>query len=92
MGERATAPNPYDRLVESTPPQPARTESMRDFVERWKRLGPILAQFEAEELKRTDVAATIRAFSGMVAIACRTSPPGPMSGLVEMQRLLARLR
>ncbi|MFO0873055.1 MAG: hypothetical protein U0575_03675 [Phycisphaerales bacterium] len=73
-------------------PTSGRTESMRDFVERWTRLGPILAQIEAEETRSADVATTMRAFSGMVLFANRMLSPEKSSGLVEMQRLFAKLR
>ncbi|HMN97250.1 MAG TPA: hypothetical protein PKC43_12610 [Phycisphaerales bacterium] len=83
-------PNPYDRLVESRSPQPARGESMRDYVERWRRLGPILAEFEAEELRVNDQSAASRVVDDGIAILLRIDPPGPSSGMVEMQRWFAR--
>ncbi len=67
-------------------------EDARAFVDQWRRAGAALRHVEREELQHVDVAVTIRAFSGAVVIAAAADPARATSGLVEFQRLVARLR
>jgi len=78
-------------IVMTEPPSDDR-EALREFVERWRRAGDEVARVEAEELRTIDQAAATRiAAAGAVALL-RIDPPGPSSGLVELQRWFALAR
>ncbi len=72
-------------------PHPAITADMRRWVETWKHAGPALAAIRREEVRVADNVHVIEllgdAFDHVVTLPMRTT-----SGLVEMQRLFAKLR
>ncbi|MEM6392883.1 MAG: hypothetical protein AAF797_08940 [Planctomycetota bacterium] len=63
-------------------------ESARDFVERWKKLGPILEEQREKDIRATNTARDLEAFDGVMEHALRASPPKPISGLIELHRWL----
>jgi len=65
-------------------------ESGREFVERWKRVGPLLEKIREEDIRRSDTERDIEAFDDVLEYALSTFPPKPESGMVEMQRLFMR--
>lgn len=65
---------------------------LRQFVEHWKRVGPLLAEIEAEELRTKDQSVAARIADREAPALLRVDPPGISSGLVEMQRHFARWR
>lgn len=67
---------------------------LRRFVDRWRRTGTALAAFEAEELRTVDQSAALRIAAAGTRALLQIDPPGPSSGLVELQRwfAIARLR
>lgn len=62
------------------------------WIEDWKAAGPVLESLRAEEIGRTDTAAAIEQLSDAFESARREWSPSTTSGLVEQQRLFARLR
>ncbi len=71
---------------------PARDEQMRRWVEGWQAAAPVLERLRAEAIRRSDTAAAIEELSDAFESARRHCPPAKTSGLVEQQRLFARLR
>lgn len=65
---------------------------MREWVRNWEAAGPVLEELRAEAIRRTDTAAAIEQLSDVFESARRHWPPPTTSGLVERQRLFARLR
>ena len=66
-------------------------EQMKFWVETWKRAGVELERFKKEEI-RTSQTSDFLTFSGMLPTLLRDLPPSSSTGLVEQQRLFARLR
>lgn len=62
------------------------------WVKTWKEAGPRLAAIRREEIRRTDSVREIAAFGDVFRVAVNVNPPKPTSGLVQQQRLFARLR
>jgi hypothetical protein len=71
---------------------PAITDDMRRWVETWKQAGPELAAIRREEVRDADNVKAIAALEGLFNQATRTLPPRESSGMVEMQRIFAKLR
>jgi hypothetical protein len=65
---------------------------MRRWVETWKQAGPELAAIRRQELRETDNVRAVEQMGALFNHATRSQPPRESSGLVEMQRLLAKLR
>jgi hypothetical protein len=53
--------------------------------------GPLLTEIRARELREIDVSAELASMTDVFEYALRTFPPRTTSGLVEQQRLFARL-
>lgn len=77
-------------------PTPANTTDahahLKEYADRWKRLGPLLEAQREDDVRRSDTVANIAAFGRLYALALASSPPQPTSGLVEQQRWFAKLR
>ena len=67
-------------------------EMMRRWVQTWKEAGPLLEEIRREEVREADPLEALASLEGMFNHAVRTLPLRESSGLVEMQRLLAKLR
>ena len=65
---------------------------MKPWVENWKRVGPILEQMEMEALRAPDYGKTLADFLTTCNVACAHAEPKMTSGLVEQQRLFAKMR
>ena len=65
---------------------------LKQYADRWKRLGPLLEAQREEDVRRSNTISNIAAFGRLYAIAAAASPPPPTSGLVEQQRWFAKLR
>lgn len=65
-------------------------ELMRRWVETWKRAGPELEAIRQREIREADNVQVVAMLRGVMNVATQL-PPRPSSGLVEMQRLLAKL-
>ena len=72
------------------------TEEMRaqyqEYVERWKRLSPLLEEQREADVRASDTVSNIAAFGRLWTSAVREWPPTDTSGLVEQQRFFAALR
>jgi len=64
----------------------------KEWVNTWKLTGPLLTKLRLEELRRTDTMSAIEAFAGLEIEAIKSFPPGPSSGLVDLQRYLRRVQ
>ena len=67
-------------------------EKLKKWVRNWESLGPRLEKLRVEEYRNSNIADTIFALRDASEAALRAHPPKPTSGLVEMQRLFAKLR
>jgi hypothetical protein len=65
-------------------------ELMRRWVETWKRAGPELEAIRAREIREADNVQVVALLRSSMNLAAQL-PARPSSGLVEMQRLLAKL-
>ena len=68
----------------------AERESNREFVLRWKRVGPLLKQIKRRELKAMRHEDQAEIIESLLEIAFQHGSPRFTSGLVELQKLLAR--
>jgi hypothetical protein len=62
------------------------------WIENWRATGPVLESLRAEEIRNSDTAAAIEQLSDAFESARREWAAPATSGLVEQQRLFARLR
>ncbi len=65
---------------------PDKTEQMKAWVENWKRVGPILEQLEAEELRKDDNRNAIQEILEMCDWSSEREKPSSTSGLLEQQK------
>ncbi len=65
---------------------------MQAFVAAWRAAGPELEAMRDRELREGSVAEAMEQLSDMVDSAIFLEPLSDTSGLVEMQRVFARLR
>jgi hypothetical protein len=65
-------------------------ELMRRWVETWKQAGPELEAIRQREIQEADNDQVLRILESSMNFALH-SPARPSSGLVEMQRLFAKL-
>ena len=64
----------------------------KDWVEHWRRLGPILEAIRREELRHFNYEEQLPIIDALLQLGCDRAVPRPTSGLVELQRLLAKGR
>ena len=64
----------------------------KEWVENWKRVGPILEQMKYEELRAPDYHKELEGLLSMCDLACMQEKPSKTSGLVEQQRLFMKMR
>ena len=69
----------------------AERQQYKDYVERWKRVGPLLEQQREEDVRRSDTVSAFAFFAGMPHFNLNKFPSAPTSGLVEQQCLFQRL-
>ena len=67
-------------------------DAMKQWVENWKRVGPILEQLEAEELRSPEYENGLGDFTPLLDWCCERSVPTEESGLIEQQRLFMKAR
>lgn len=63
----------------------------RQWVEHWRRVGPILERLRREELSDYSHQDNVAAIDAILDLGARWGLPRDTSGLVEMQRLLQPL-
>ncbi len=67
-------------------------ERVRQWVRNWEAVAPVLEELRTEAIRHSDTAAAIEQLSDAFESARRHWSPPATSGLVEQQRLFARLR
>jgi hypothetical protein len=67
-------------------------EMIRRGVQTWKSAGPELEKMRLREARDEDNALSLKLLARAFNYATRSQPPGDSSGLVEMQRHMAKLR
>jgi hypothetical protein len=67
-------------------------EALRRWVETWRAAGPELEAIRRREIREGDNLQVLASLEGAFNHAVRTMPPRKSSGMVEMQKWLARLR
>lgn len=67
-------------------------ESILRWVRTWKEFGPELERMRLREVRDEDNLLSLRLLAPMFNHATSTQPLGDSSGLVDMQRHLAKLR
>lgn len=65
---------------------------LQAFVDAWRIAAPELEAMRTRELREVDVPAALEQLSGMVDSAVFLEALGDSPGIVEMQRIFARLR
>ncbi|MDR3233998.1 MAG: hypothetical protein LBT46_10120 [Planctomycetaceae bacterium] len=66
------------------------TITPKQWVDNWKRVGPILEQIEAEELRALDAQEAIQRIISLCDWCCERAEPTKTSGLVEQQWIFAK--
>ena len=67
-------------------------EMNRRWAQTWKDAGPELERIRLREVRDEDNLLSLQLLAPAFELALRMEPPGESSGLVEMQRHLAKLR
>ncbi len=67
-------------------------EKMREWVNNWKETGEFLEKLKLEEFRRENLAETILSLSDASESALLHYPPRPTSGLIEMHKILKRMK
>jgi len=62
----------------------------REFIERWKRVGPLLEEIRWQELRLYRHEDHWKTVEGLMEMAVAHGTPRTTSGLVEIQKLLHR--
>jgi hypothetical protein len=65
---------------------------LKEFAERWKRLGPILEQIRDDEIRNADTRLFIKSTAGLIENFFKTNQSRSSSGLVEQQYWFSRTR
>jgi hypothetical protein len=67
-------------------------ERVRQWIRNWEAAAPVLEELRAEQIRNSDTATAIEQLSDAFESARLHWTPPATSGLVEQQRLFARLR
>lgn len=67
-------------------------EAIRQWVETWKRAAPELEAIRHREIRDADNLKVLESLESAFNHAVHSLPPRESSGMVEMQRLFAKLR
>ncbi len=67
-------------------------QRVRQWIRNWEEAAPVLERLRDEAIRHSDPAKAIEQLSDAFESARRHHPPATTSGLVEQQRLFARLR
>lgn len=65
---------------------------IRQWVAAWKEAGPELERLRQEDVRNADPRESIQILASAFNYATRSQPPRESSGMVEMQRIFAKLR
>lgn len=67
-------------------------ERIRHWAQTWKQSGPELERLRWKQVRDEDQTLSVRQLARALNYATKSQPPADTSGLVEMQRYLAKLR
>ena len=67
-------------------------DMLRRWVQTWKQAGADLEVIRRREIREADNNLVLASLESAFNHAVRSLPPRPTSGMVEMQKILARLR
>jgi hypothetical protein len=67
-------------------------KSNSEFVERWKRVGPLLEDIRIREISRYSYDDNVHIIDGLLQIGFDFGSPRKTSGLVELQKWLAKAK
>lgn len=67
-------------------------EMIQRWVQTWKEAGPELERIRLREVRDEDNLLSLQLLAPAFEHALRTQPPDSTSGLIEMQRVFAKLR
>lgn len=70
----------------------AKLMPVAEWVAIWKETGPILEQMQIDEHRAASLEDTLLALSDVNEYSIKMHKPLPSSGIIEMQRLFAKLR
>jgi hypothetical protein len=65
---------------------------MKQWVDNWKRVGPVLDRIKAEELRSPEYENGLDAFAPLLDWCCEHSEPDNETGLIEQQRIFMKAR
>jgi hypothetical protein len=69
----------------------SRTKS-KEIVRNWAVTGSVLERLRIEEYRRSDLSEILLSLSDITHSSLIAHPPKPYSGVVEMQRLFAKMK
>ena len=84
-----TAADADDDQATHSPEEWAR---MKEYVDRWKTLGPLLEEQREADVRRSDTFSAFSFFAGMPRQNAVIFPAEPTSGLVQQQQWFQKLR
>lgn len=64
----------------------------REYVQNWKRVGPLLERIRVKEMRASDYGKNWRIVDGLYELAMYHRRHRMTSGLIELQKLLAKAR
>lgn len=67
-------------------------QRLREWAQTWKEVGPELERIRLQEVREQDNRLVLQQLARCFNHATRTQSPGDSSGMVEMQRIFAKLR
>ncbi len=67
-------------------------KSVRKWIAGWQAAAPVLEKLRNDSIRNSNTAQAIEQLSDAFESALRNYPPSTTSGLVEQQRLFAKLR
>ncbi len=70
----------------------AKKMTAADWVANWRETGPILEQLQIDEHRSANLEDRLLLLSDVNEYSIRMNKPVPYSGIIEMQRLFAKLR
>ena len=70
----------------------AERQQYREYVQRWKHVGPLLERIKVRELRSPDYGKDWRIADGLCELAMYHRKPRKTSGLIELQRLFMKAR
>ena len=70
----------------------SKSKTDKEWVEHWHRLGPILENIRREELRNFNYEEQLPIIDALLQLGLDYAVPRPTSGLVELERLLAKGR